>query len=636
MLWKNVVKVPLALVIVVVLFAVFMFADKPLTADSRDVTIPSAPIAESEDFATLVLGDPWDMHEFSDISQYINEAGERTVVANPTVSDGLYSGRSLGDINTPHNGWFFVLFPGYETAVHVGKMGSRYPIKTSDYSCVYFSMKVDSPSADQHLVYWFGDERLNTQGAPYGASAGYPSAPGIWKLYKIDLANTDMLPIPNTVHWKDRAEWQGLRIDPTIQEGVEYAVDWVRLTSCESNLVPIRFTPDAGITAVWLKPKDTNRRILVATDVDGASGIYNLDVQGVEAGEYQVGLGSQTECCNEESSEYLTINQTPIVKFVNPTWYSGEDFATTSGNAWDMTDESDIRSIECVSDYGFENGELRFITPPNTQQPSECVGPPPESVADPKIFLNMPNGATIDPNEYRYMTFRIFDAQPWQRIPRGSMIRWIWTVQGDSNRPGFECHLVSQDVPFDVEWNTYTVDLWDAFAGGAEEWAGECDSLPKNWRGHNEILKVRFDPSENITSEDYNQRIDWLRVTKPNMVSSGDLYPLGLNKFFAGQEFDVNLYYTTNPATQPKQNAVVLSSNNSGGGGTVSPTLGDHNLFLPLIAARPLPTSSFPSDLSYLWDTTGVAGGEYYICAEVTDNLNTAIFCSLATITVTP
>ena len=642
-------RVMLSFILIAAVLTAVAALNAPLSAQ-RELTaaVPNDPVAEAGDYATLVLGDPWDMSEYSDVSKYINEAGERDVLRNIVVANGQFSATSVGDVMTAQNGWFHVLFPGYETSVHVGKIGSAMPIQSNQYQCLYMALKTDSPAAnlfgpDQYRVFWWGDDRINTQGAPYGFTQGialYPeygaAAPNpIWKLYKIDLANTRMPPeVPGLVRWQDKATWQGIRIDPTINANVNFAVDWVRLTSCQAQPVTVTFIPNPSITAVWLRPVNSNHRILVATDVNGANRSYQLDIQGVQPGEYYVGFGTHgvnASCCISESTTTLKINQTPIVHFTNPTLYTGEDFATVSGNAWDMDSPADIISVECISTHWFENNALWFVTPPDAQQPPDCVGGPPDYVGDARLRFNMPNGQTINPAEYRYLSFRMFDGQPWQRIPRGSMARLVWTIQGDSNRPGYECHLVSQDITFNVGWNTYTVDLWDVLGGSAEEWAGECASLPKNWRESSPILKLRFDPNENITSGNFQQALDWLRITKPNRVKQGEFYPIGLDNFFPNQNPTITLYYTTNPATQPKQQVLVVYEPSLPG----EPPSGDYALYLPVITNGVLPVG-VDSDYTFLWDTRTVALGEYYICAEVTDGLNQAIFCSKASITVTP
>jgi hypothetical protein len=615
-------------------------------AQTLELSVSTEPVAESNDFATFVLGDPWDMNEFSDISQYLNESGQRNVVTSPLVSNGIFSGKSAGDVlgnpNGAQNGWFFVLFPGYQTAIHTGRAGSKTPVDSSVYKCLYIAMYVESPAAnslgpDQYRVFWFGDDRLNTGGAPYGFTTGIPLYPEyganqpvpVWKLYKVDLPNTPLPPgVSGILPWNGQRYWQGIRIDPTINANVNFKVDWVRLTSCAPQTISLQFTPDSRINSVWLRPKDANYYIRVATNVNGSSGSYSLDVQGVAPGSYAVALGNQFRWDIVESTEYITINQTPVLKFENPALYMGTDYATSMGNPWDMSSSSDYYNIQCAT-YGQGDGVLWLNTKPGSQQPSQCKGPVIKE-ADPKVYLNTPQ--PINPSEYRYLSFRFRDTNPWQYVAKGTIMRLVWTVQGDSGRPGYECHLVSQDMPYDVGWNTYTIDLWAAFDGSAETWQGECASLPKNWRQSSPVLKIRLDPNENITDHSFYQEIDWVRLTKPITISRGELYRIQLKRLLSGDDIrDVTVFYTTDPQNAPTQYLAESISLNQ-----QSPGNYPYQVFLPMVVNG---TSSAPSDptlIEYLWNTNSVQPGEYYLCAQVSDGLNQTIVCSDASVVIVP
>jgi len=289
------------------------------------INVPQAVIPESDDFATHVLRDPWDMDQFTDISQYLNESGQRDIIRNPRVENGVFLGTSATSVSEGNNGNFFPLFPGYETTMLIGKVGHRYPIDANLYHCLYVAMKVNSPQVgfvpDHFRVLWFADERLNTAGPEfYGSSdairlfdpgASPPPGVHIWKLHKVDLSTTSA----GLAAWNDRSNWQGLRIDPTFNANTDFAVDWVRLTKCQSNVQTITWTPNSSLTTMWLRPVGTNRYIRVATDLVGQSGSYQLDVQGIAPGKYIVGLSSSlSDCCIVDNSEILEINQTPIAK----------------------------------------------------------------------------------------------------------------------------------------------------------------------------------------------------------------------------------------------------------------------------------------------------------------------------------
>src|SRR5437588_12586284 len=57
------------------------------TFEARASASPSVTyLREGNDFATRVLGDPWNMNEFADISTSLNNAGRTPFVANWSVS----------------------------------------------------------------------------------------------------------------------------------------------------------------------------------------------------------------------------------------------------------------------------------------------------------------------------------------------------------------------------------------------------------------------------------------------------------------------------------------------------------------------------------------------------------------------
>ena len=144
-------------------------------------------------------------------------------------------------------------------------------------------------------------------------------------------------------------------------------------------------------------------------------------------------------------------------------------------------------------------------------------GPHPAGV-DSQVVLNT---SPISGSAYRYLNFRMFTQEgsaPWQNVVDGGMARWIWSVSGS-------CWLVSQDIDYDIGYQTYSIDLYDAFNGGAEATSGPCGGLPTTWQTSSTVYGLRFDPNENIscspqfagafvisTGGDYVQKLDWIRL----------------------------------------------------------------------------------------------------------------------------
>jgi len=607
----------------------------------KNLVVPQSPIPESPDFATLILRDPWDMAQFTDLSQYLNESGQREIIKNPRVENGLFLGTSAGTIAEGNNGNFYPLFPGYETAMLIGKVGHRYPIDANLYHCLYIAMQVNSPSIgtspDRFRVFWFADERLNSAGSSlYGSTfptrifepeADPAPVTNIWKLHKVDLKNPPEGYDTRLATWNDKPFWQGLRIDPTIYADTDFSVDWVRLTNCQANTHTITWSPDSSLSTLWLRPEKTSRYIRIASDVNGQSGSYQLDVQGLAPGTYFVGLSqSLSKCCIVESSQTIVINQTPVVDFAKPSFYSGEDYATSIDNAWDFQDSADI--VKAVgARFSHLSGVLDMVTKSGS--------------ADPKIFLNTPQQIP-DSREYRYLNFRLYTAGPWQNVTDGMILRWIWVQPVD--RVG-ECYRVSQDIPLNVGWQIYSIDLSDPFNGIAEEVAGSCSGLNWHWLESSPLSKFRLDPNENILGVPLHQQLDWVRLTKLEQVTQGSVFTIriGLNKM--PSEIASTEFYYTNDLSNPTQhvaNELIRTSKildplrRKASGEEIFSSVFQKTVLLPMAVKDyiPLDLPGIAHELTYNWDTSAVNPGEYFVCARVNDTYNEAIYCSEAPVKI--
>jgi hypothetical protein len=574
------------------------------------------------------------MDQYSDVSQYINESGQRFLLNNPAVGDGLFTGQSVGNASNGDTAYFFPLFPGYETAMHLGRIGSRFPINAATYHCLYFAMKVNSKAAnvfgpDQYRLFWFGDDRLVN--GPWGGSEGlalYPEAgagaPVLgYRLYRVDLATIQRL-VGNT-DWDSRSTWQGIRIDPTINSNISFAVDWVRLTTCAANNHNFTWNPDLRVQALWLKRAGTNRFVRVATGLvglgGGAGGTGSVDLQGVPPGSYTVGVGSNTGCCYEESTALLVINQTPIVEFARPSFFSGEDYATQQGYPWNFSSPGDVVKAFNMS-YSIGGGVLDATTQ---------SGPVPAGT-DAQFFVRTPQ--PIAASHYRYLSFRMLTTwkNNWQITPDGMIVRVIWAIQGPGT-PTNRCYFVSQDVPVDVGWHTYWVDFGDSFKGSPEDKAGDCPGGLPHWTASPPILELRFDPNENITvgadppggGGPFYQQIDWMRLTAIDRVDRGTPFPVqvAVNRDVS----ELTYYYTTDPNNPTQKTAQQYTS---------QPPTGRFRRFLPFLT-RPSVSSlaGVPAaNQSFLWNTANVSPNLYYICVKADGGPNSGTYCSEAPVIV--
>jgi len=581
-------------------------------------------LPEGRDFSTDRLGDAWDMAEYTDISQYINQSGQVNLLEEISVAGGVFSARATALKQAS----FHLLFPGYLNALLIGKVGRFYPIDVNTYKCLYVAAKVDSGppengSPDQMVVYWFADEYLNlgTWGQTLPGIVLYPEATnGIpiprWKLYNLRL---DQARVPaGFTRWENApgGKWRGLRIDATLQQ-TSFQIDWVRLTDCNAVNLTIQRNSTAPVS-LSIQPDGTNREILmIANTTDNP---ITLDTQGLQSGKYTYLIKSGDQVVARGNFE---INQAPIATFNRPSFTSGVDYATQAGNPWDMGDEADIVSAQCMS-TSMTNGLFVMDTLSVESQPANCVG---GVVADPVIFLNSPQPA--DTTQFRYLTIRLNTAGPWQNVPHGMINRWVWYMGDNSGQAGSRCVLVSYGIPYDVGWQTYTVDLHDPIDGIPQQAVGDRCPNDIHWLATTPALRFRFDPNENIMGQTIHQELDWIRLAKMDEVNRGIPFPIRISLNMPWSEItSIGLYYTDdlgNPYQHPVEQ--VLEK------GSLSLQRIEKS-YLPVILVHPAEVAPSPNETTFMWDTNPVLTGEYYVCLKVSDDKNTATYCSAAPVRV--
>jgi len=558
-------------------------------------------VAEGRDFASQVLRDPWDMSQFSDVSQGVNQSGFE-LINKISNQNGVFQATST-PITNP-DAQFFVLWPGFQQDMFVGKVGHNYPIPSGQYRCLFLAMQVNSPKSDFFQVYWFSDETQNMGNSPWGF-ATYHLNGSEWNLYKVDLSiKSDA---DGGTSWNGAQKWQGLRIDPTTLGNVTFSVDWIRLTDCSpSNLSPISLP--AGLTniIVSVNPLGTQRSITLAPSnytVSQNGDKVIIDVEGLQAGTYNYTVTRSGTAIARGS---FIVNQAPIIDFDKPSYISGVDYAYQAGNPWDMSDSNDVTGLYDMS-ATFSDGLLNMDT---------------ASGKDPRVQLW--NAGSITPsNGFRYLSFRMYTEGAYQDVGKGMIVRWIWGTPNGSS----ECYLVSQDIPFDVGWQIYSIDLYDAFNGLAEQTLNCSSAIPNIWKNDPIINYFRWDPNENITGRTMHQQLDWIKLTKMDQAKIGQPFPLRINANKSLTGVNLSFYYTTDPSNPTANSLSILvpigiPTNNS-----------NNKVYLPAIMNRMDAIES--SDQVYLWDTSNVAPGIYYVCVKASDSYNAGIYCSDAPVNVT-
>jgi hypothetical protein len=316
----------------------------------------------------------------------------------------------------------------------------------------------------------------------------------------------------------------------------------------------------------------------------------------------------------------VNIIGSPIVTFTSPSPYSGPDYANGQMNPWNM-DPSDVTRLDCAT-YGFTNGILSLDTASRA-----CAGPG-ANEADPHIFLNTADHGNL--SSYRYLSFSSSTTgYPWSVPDLGMIVRLFWSL----DRPGLDCWYGSRAIALDIGWQTYTVDLYDPLNGIPEEKTpADCPLI--SWRdqaGVGPVVSFRLDPNENITGGIMHQEFDWIRLTKVEQASQGNPVKIRVLLNKQPSEVTLNFYYT---------NKLSLQTQNYANTYPTTRFTAQNFQYLPFVFQSDPDYDPFvdhlPADVTYLWDTNGVAPGVYYLCAQASDGYNQATYCSQAPIQINP
>jgi hypothetical protein len=574
----------------------------------------AATLREGYDFATRVLGDPWDMNAFTDVSQWINHAGTSNELVNINFANGLFSATAEGSYSE-----FYALFPGYEVGMIEEGTGIFTPISSSQYGCFYMAMKVDIPeSGDFYYNIFWGEDRTNDWGGkPWGKTYGNKILRNTWKLYSMNLHTW---PYQQNYTWNSRPLWQGLRVSPIFgRANTSFSIDWIRLTDCSPVNHTLSGLP-SGEHAIWLGSGAPERQVLAVESFTPSGGSYTWDLQGIAPGTYNYYVKPANNPGTTVQQGQITVRSAPILKFNRPSPFSGEDYTTQAGNAWDMADSSDVVLTYCVDEW-FDVGLLYLNTLPPSALPRDCVGGG-ANEADPIVYLNTPVAGNL--SAYRYLSLRHKIDGTWSQPERGMVIRWIWGV--DHSNP-YDCYYVSREIALDVGWDTYWVDLHNLFNGTPIEVGYPTCPQGVPWSSQTGVtFQFRLDPNENITSGTFHQEIDWIRLTKVDQVRKGEVFPIQVESSTPfSQLTGITFYYTTDPAGAPTQHVAQLYN-------PTPPPSRPNKAYLPFMGVNRDGLSLGGN--TYNWNTSSVAPGTYYICAAAQDGLNQVNYCSRAPVQV--
>lgn len=536
------------------------------------------------DFATDVLNDPWDFSNREDVAI---DPAQIVDFSNFAVSGGLAGGTALDTSAS-----FFTLQRAWYNILNPGRTGRRFPISSATYTKLAF--KVNLGDGTRHpRVYWFH----NDIGDPTGDASGWlyldpnvttPSGNGI---YTLDMTQVNQNGINQGTPWTTGAV-TGLAMFPNDQSSsVTAQFDWVRLTTADSNAASpnMHITWTGGSGTIAIKATDANGVVYTVNNAVSASqGSYDWKYGFLPPGTYTLTVGS--------ASTLFKINSPPSIAVTDPDQTGGADFATNVLlNPWDMNDNGDFfddHGVTIVDHLTSENASNGLFTGVSDGVAVACTaGTLPSCsggvpVGDPQLYL-LSNGSAsnttnvIDTTKYHRLTFSL-NVQRSFDLQHGSVARVFW---GGATGPGAPYNLTTtKDI---IAWpgmNTYTIDLatlTTATNGGLET----ANATP--WTAQ-PVRHLRIDPHEfpEVITFNYGP----VKLAADDETSNNSFTIKWTGSDADGDAATVSLYYDND--LNPNNGKTLIASG------------------LALSTGQ------------YVWNTSSVPSGTYYIYAVASDSYN--------------
>ena len=535
--------------------------------DTITLTAPNnVTIRESDDYATQVLGDPWDMNNLEDID-YTYKYNARS------VSNGIWSANSMGDVNFNVGSFMVLQYQNFQQVIngvphrfnsYMGeKDGVNHPVDTNRFTHLRARIYVSGVGQRRTVMYYFGPPYST---APTGNSNFLDVTPG-WHIYELDLRQGGQ---GGTGNWSQQATVAGLRFDlnPDVPNNTVH-VDWIRLTPPTGETVRITWNyTSSGNPMVNLylstSANPSDNEILIG-QAPASNGAFSWIGTGIAPGRYYIHAEMNGA---RSSSGPLHVNTTPLLKLDSPGPAAGEDFAyARQGAGWESTNVGQFQDYRNVNLLGFGPEYIRGAATSGDPQLSW-------------LFRDMAN--RIDTARYRYMNVR-FKLFPPVQTPHAAFNagpRLVWAQDLGMRWQVTEASLMFYNVWTNMAWDLPVVQR----DSGSEGWAGEQATLRFDPHEHDDGPPAALPreiqvASARLMSYPYSDRATLVRWTALQGGGVVDLYYDGDNRNFDGTRFAQGL------------------------------SLG----------------SGF-----YVWNTSGLPNGTYWVYAVAQDGRNASYTYSLA------
>ena len=439
-------------------------------------------LAAGNDFATQVLGDPWDFDRIEDTF-----TPNSLEIVNEAVEDGIYSFETIQtDLDGVSRAQFWLIHPGvFYSQLLVSQdrnpdsglplfTREKFSIDPVEYRYLTARVRMSSATAEpleknQGFVVYYFEDSTSIGNALYGNSRPFSVRPNEWTIVEIDLSTNVDDSGPES--WSSMPQVDGLRIDPTSRPDIRVEIDWIRLTSA-----PV--SADEAITVDWqdngAESYSVSARALddpdapaleLAAEVSG--GPVEAELGRLPPGDYQIEVTGDGE--TGISPGVAAVNEVPLVNITRPNIKGDQSRGyglAANSNSWADIDPEDVAEV-----LGFESWSF-------TNPPGSLTGRPVTESS--RVLMNTP--VPIDTAFYRMLCFEVEVSGP-RDILRGSVTKILWG--------NFRAKLTtSKPVITQEGLNEYCVGDMDQFevdplgpVGADNEWAG-----PINY--------IRFDPHE--------------------------------------------------------------------------------------------------------------------------------------------
>lgn len=565
-----------------------LFGAGLLNAQSIEITVPDTGqhVREGRDYATWELGNRWEM-SCPDWSGLSGDPGDpiwdgrftcdlvvsrNRCVTNELFDAGSYFATSTSTCNSsaspdPN---LILVSPGPVAGVGLSN-GRLYPIDTTVYR--HFTVKIRTLNTTQNQGSMVFFQTSGDANDPFGRTNFGRIEPGGWRIISFDLVED--VAAGSQLTWTGQNQVIGLRYDPVPNDGIDFEIDWARL-SADPNLgespdttVPVEWTSSglpAGTQVTISAVDEDGAQLELANGIDVAAGEATVNLSRLAPGLYSIRL--EAGGVSDLSHGQYRINAAPEFHFTQPDRRGDEtrDYATdVLGNAWGPMDAADLildnNAQTNLENIAFLGGDLVADAPDGGQSPG-----------DPRITFATP--VPIDTGLYRMFSYEYqLEILPDQI---GSVTRIHWgTDLGVDPTPD----TVSDDIRVRRGFNTYVL-------GDMTE-VPDRDGLSGQWNG--DLTVLRFDPHE-------------VDATREISFRNLRLRPLDT----ANPDFEIQWIVTDEDVQDDLRVSLYLDPD-----------------VIPWNDNESLIGEDLPAEVgSFVWDSSGTPPGEYRVLALVFDGLN--------------